>query len=223
MVLHAFDDKAELPDGDDARHHAGAQPLGFELGSLLDMHLEEALVAGRVQLRPRQAFKARLAQRLAERLAVVAVLQTVDLAVFQDAEQRAAADEAAVVALLIGEGDDIHRQPGAGKRDTRHHTQRAIQPAGLILAFDMAAHQQMRTRPGVAAEDIADAVHAGLQPHLAHAVHQPAAAFHVLGREGGAVHAGLVGPDLPKLVQVLEEPFRVHLRHAAPLSRSGRG
>ncbi len=66
--------------------------------------------------------------------------------------------------LLIGEGADIDRQAGPRQRDAGDDAERAVEPAGLVLRFDVAADEQMRAGAGMAAIDIADAVDRGLQP-----------------------------------------------------------
>ena len=86
------------------------------------------------------------------------------------ADEGAAAEEAALeMPLLVGEGHHVHRQAGASEGQRRHHAQRAIQPAGVVLRLDMAADQQMRAGAGMAAEHVADAVHRGGQAAFRHA------------------------------------------------------
>ena len=213
MVLIALDDDAELPDGDDAADHAGPQPGLFELGALLDMHFEETLVAAGVQLGPGDTLQPRFAQRVAQGLAGGAVHRGVDLRLFQNAEQAFAAQEAAEMAFLIGAGHHIHRQAGAGQGQAGHHAERTIEPTRLILAFEMAAGEELDARPRMLAEHIADAIDGGFKADLLHLLHQPMPALHVLGREGGAVHACLEAAELAQRVQVLEEAGGVDLYH----------
>ena len=174
----------------------------------------------------RQAGQARRGQRVAQRRAVVAAAAAVDLCLGQLADDGFAAEEAALeMSFLIGEGADIHRQPGARQRHPGHHAERAIQPARLVLAFDMAADEQVRPGPRCRPRTLPMPSIAGLEPALLEPRHQPAAAFHVLRRIGRPVHAGPVVADLPQLVQVLQEAVGIdRRRHGGGLSwRGGSG
>src|SRR3712207_7976616 len=111
MVLLALDADAPLPDRDDAGHHAESQSRGLELRALLDMHLQEAPVPAGLDLHPRLAGQPGRGERLAQRRAVVAAAAAVDLLLRELADDRPAAEEAALeVPLLVGEGGDIDRQ-----------------------------------------------------------------------------------------------------------------
>ena len=123
----------------------------------------------------------------------------------------------AEMALLIGAGDDVHRQAGAGQGEGGDDAQRAIEPARLILAFDVAAGEQLEAGARVAAQNVADAVDAGFEADLGHPFHQPMPAAHVVGRKGRAVHAGPEAADLAQRVQVSEEAGGVDLGHVGSL------
>ncbi len=212
MVLLALEDDAVLPDSDDARHHADLLVPALEHGALLDMHLDEALVAAFFEGQTRTASQPRVLQSLAQRLAAVAVREAVDLRLVQQADERSRPDEGAVVAFLVGERDRVHWQPGAGQRHGSGDPERAVQPACLVLALDVAARQQLRAWPRVAAQHVADAVHLGLEASFLHARHQPAPGLHVLRRVGRAVHARLERPDPAQRVEVGEEALGIWLK-----------
>ncbi|WP_431269689.1 hypothetical protein [Dankookia sp. P2] len=140
-------------------------PARSSLRPLLDVHLEEALVAALLQLHARLVGEARCGQRAAQRRTVAPVAAAVDLVIRQQTEDGAAAEEATFeMSLLIGEGDDIDRQPGPRQGEAGDHAECAVQPAGVILGFDMAAGQQMRPGAAVPAIDIANAVDRGVEP-----------------------------------------------------------
>ena len=154
----------------------------------------------------RQAGEPGGGEGVAQRGAVVAGAGAVHLLVRQLADEGAAAEEAALeVTLLVGEGHHVHGQPRAGEGEGGDHAQGAVQPAGLVLALDVATDEEKGAGAGVAAEHVADTVDGGFETAFGHARHQPAARLHVLRRKSGAVYAGLVGADLAKLVQVPEE------------------
>ena len=115
--------------------------------------------------------------------------------------------------FLIGEGTDIDREAGSGERDAGHDPERAIEPAGLVLGFDMAAHQQMRAGAFVPAINVADAVNGGIQAACRQAIDQPAPRFHVLRREGGPMDAGAERADAAQFVQVTEEGVGIDWWH----------
>ena len=117
MVLRALEDDPVLPDRDDARDDAHLEPAALERVALLDMRLEEAPVAARIERLARPAGEPRALERDPERRLVVAVGEPVDLLVGQKAAERAAADEGAVVPLLVGDAHDVDGKiPGAGPR-----------------------------------------------------------------------------------------------------------
>ncbi len=217
MVLVAGEIDPELPDRHDAAHHAEMQAGGFELRPLLDVHLQEAAVAGRVEPHPGQAGEAGTRERRAKRRAVGAVAGLVHLGLGQVADRRAAAQEAAgEVPLLVREGDDVDGQPGAGQRHPGHDAQRPVEPAGLVLRLDVAADQQVRAGAAVAPQHVADPVDGSVQAADLEPGHQPAAGFHVRGREGRPVDAGAEPADLAQLVQVGQEGSGVDRGHGAP-------
>jgi hypothetical protein len=178
------------------------------------MQFEAALVPPRFQLKARLAGETCAGQGLPQRRAIGAVVRAIDVLVGEIADQGATAEEAArEMPLLIGIGADIYRQAGPGKRERRHHPERAVQPSGLVLAFDMAAGEKMRTRTGMAAIDIADPIDAGLEAETRHLLHQPGPRLHVLRRVGRPMDTRLVGTDLPEFVQVGKKLRRIDHCH----------
>ena len=111
--------------------------------------------------------------------------------------------------LLVGEGDHVHRQPGPREGEARHHAERAVEPARLVLRLEMRAHQQLRPRPGMAPEHVADAVDRRREPDLLQPRDEPAAGFHVLLRIGRPMHAGAERADPAQLLQVGDEAVGV--------------
>jgi hypothetical protein len=91
--------------------------------------------------------------------------------------------------------------------------ERAIEPAGVVLAFDMRAGQQARPAGAAVADHGADAVDARVQPGLLEPVAEPMTRLDVLRREGRAVHAGLVGAEGRQRAQVAKDAVGVDGRH----------
>ena len=120
------------------------------------------------------------------------------------------------MAFLIAIGTNVHRQAGPRERECRHHAGDAIQPAGLVLGFQMAADQQMRAAALVAAEHVADAVDRRIEADGRHFPHQPAPAVHIVPAEGGAMHAGAERAELAQRIEVLQEARGIDRQDLSP-------
>ena len=198
-------------------------PDAVEFIALLDMRLQVAAIARRIDRRARPPGQPGALQRRPQRRAVVAVVAGVELRLVHQAAERAAAEERAVMPLLVrpaGHVDAVAQ--GARHLQPEHHAHRAIQPAGMRLGFQMAADQQERPLPSPAADDVADAVDLGVQPGLGQAGGEPVPRLDVLRRVGRPVHAGAVGADRPQRVQVVQQTLVVDLAHGATAMPCGR-
>ncbi len=181
---------------------------------------ERALVAAVLEPDARLALEAGRLQRLAQRRSVVAVLARIDVGLAQFADQAATADEVAPVAFLVAIGTDVDRQSRARQRQRRHDTENAIQPAAVVLRLQMAARQDVRPRPAMPPEDIADPVDRRVEARGLQLAHQPVPALHVLRTEGRAMHARAVGAtDLAQGVEIVQEAGSVERQRV--LHRSG--
>ena len=87
MVLQAFEFDEESAAADDRGDDAEAQVMIFQVGALLDMRLQIAAIARRIDVLPRPAGKSGLAQRVAQRHAGFAVGTGVDLRLGQYAAE----------------------------------------------------------------------------------------------------------------------------------------
>ncbi len=83
--------------------------------------------------------------------------------------------------------------------------ERAIEPAGVILAFEMRARQQFRPGFRARGEQIADAVDLTGKSSVGKLLRQPFQRTHMRLREGRLVNAGLVGADAAKGVEVRKD------------------
>jgi hypothetical protein len=84
------------------------------------------------------------------------------------------------MAFLVAPGGDLDRagRVRIGIDDARSfgridHTKRSIEPAGVVLAFEMRARQQLRPGFAAGAEDVADAVDVGHEAGLGQPLRQP--------------------------------------------------
>ena len=116
----------------------------------------------------RPAGKADLAQRVAHGAAAVAVARGVDVSLGQGADIGPAAEETAEMAFLVAPGCDLDGAfdarvgiDDAGGFERIDDAERPIEPAGVILAFEMRTRQQLRPGFCTGAEHIADAVDLG--------------------------------------------------------------
>src|SRR5271170_868533 len=107
MVLLAGERDPVIPDAYDRLDDADAQSGHVERVALLDMRLEIADVARRIDPLARPPGKTRAFQRLAQRGSVIAPAGLVDLLVGERVGKRAAAEVIAVMAFLVGPGGDL--------------------------------------------------------------------------------------------------------------------
>ena len=147
----------------------------------------------------------------------------VDLAFLQQSDKRPAAEEAAEMPLLVAEHDDVDAEIGGGgilgdraRRLQRiDAAERTIEPAGMVLAFEMRARQHLlpvRTAP---AENVGDAVDLRVKAGFAHPAGKPFARGNVLIRQRRAMHAGLVGAEGCERAQVGQNAFGIDPGHEA--------
>src|SRR5215203_1301411 len=232
VVLLARRREAVLPDRDDCRDDANLEVAALERVALLDMRLDITRVAPGLELQARPAGKPGLVERLAQRRAVVAVPRLVDLLLGEQAHERARAEERAEMPLLVAPGRDVDAKIGrrrilgkrAGGLEAVDDAERAVEPAGMVLALEMRAGEHLWPRRPARSEDAADAVDLGVEPGLGESLGEPVPRLDVLAREGRAVDAGLVGTELREPAEVAEEAPGIDLRHAqAAFLRAGFG
>src|SRR5262249_29778335 len=180
------------------------QPL-----ALLDMGLEIADVPAALCRDARSFGEANTLQRLPHAAIAVAVTRGVDVSFGDGADIGTAAEEGAEMTFLVAPRGDldgtveirvaIERARGFQRID---HAERPIQPAGIILAFEMRAREQFGAGFRARAEHIADAVDGGGEARLRKARRQPFQRAHMGFGEGRLVHTGLVGADRTQRVEI---------------------
>ena len=127
------------------------------------------------------------------------------------------------MALLVAPGRDVDAHVAhirilaerARRLEPVDDAERAIEPAGMVLAFDMRAGEKMRTACAAVADHGADAVDARVQPGLVEPVAKPMARLDVLRREGRAMHAGLVSAEGRQRAEVAKDAVGIDGRHHA--------
>jgi hypothetical protein len=82
---------------------------------------------------------------------------------------------------------------------------RPIEPARIVLAFEMGACQQLRSGFCASAEYVADTVDGGGEVGFRQSRGQPLQRAHMRFGEGRLVHAGLVGADGAQRVEIGED------------------
>src|SRR5262249_53488529 len=140
------------------------------------------------------------------------------------ADERAAAEITAEVSLLVAEGHHVHAKVArrriiaqrARRFERQDHAERAVEPAGLVLAFDGRAGAHLASRHASFAKYVADAVDAGVDTGFSHLRNQPLSGCHIIGRKGWAVHAGLVGADLAQRIEIAKDTLGIDRRHETP-------
>ena len=134
------------------------------------------------------------------------------------------------MAFLVGPGGDLDAEPGAirvggkgaGEFEPVDHAQRAVEPAAIGLGLAVRADQQPALRPGIAADDVADAVDDRLEPGLAEFLGEPMPRLDIDRRIGRPMDAGLVAAEFGKPLQIGDDALSVDGRHVfTPFS--GRG
>ena len=212
VVLLAGECDSVLPDTDDGGDDADIERAALEGLALFDMCLEISDVAPAFGGSAWAAGEADFAQRLAHGAIAVAVARGVDVSLGESADIGAAAEEIAEMAFLVAPGCDLDGAldirvgiDDAGGFKRIDDTQRTIEPARVILAFEMRARQQFRARFRAGAQHIADAIDLGRQSRLGEPLHQPFQRAHMRLREGRLVNAGLVGADATQRIEVGED------------------
>src|SRR6516225_1422177 len=221
MVLLAGHQDPVVPDADDRFDHADAQPGRVERVALLDMRFEIAGVTPGLDLLARPPGKSGALQGLAQRRAVVAPSDPIDLLLGKHAGKRMAAEKALVMAFLVGPGGDIDAEPGAARfsgKSARQlepvdHPERAVEPTAIGLGLAVRADQQPPPRRGIAAEHIADAVDDRVEPGFAQPLGQPIARGDIDRRIGRPVHPGLVPAEFGEPLEVGDDALSVDGRH----------
>src|SRR5262245_8511942 len=170
----------------------------------------------------RAASPTRGCQSLTQRNAGGTIGCAIDFALFQQANERAAAEEAAKMPLLVAEDGDVNPEVcccrilrnGPGGFQRIDAAKCPIEPTCIILAFKMRSRERLATARPAFAENVGDAVDLGIEPRLAHPGREPLPRGDVRGREGGSVHAGLVRAEASEGAQVRQDALRVDVCHA---------
>ena len=97
----------------------------------------------------------------------------------------------------------------AGGFERIDDAERSIEPARVVLAFEMRARQQFRPGFRAGAEHVADAVDLGRKACLGKPLRQPLQRAHMRLRESRLVNAGLVGADGTERVEIGKDPGAV--------------
>ena len=216
VILLAGKHDPVLPDADDGRDDADLECAAFERLALLDMGLDISAMASAFDVDACPAGESSLAQRIAHGLAAAAVARRIDIRLRDTADIGPAAEEAAEMSFLVAPGCDFDSAAGIGigiddpgRFERVDDAERPIEPAGIVLAFEMRSRQQFRSRLGTGAEHVANAVDLGRQPGFGQPLRQPVQRADVRFGEGRLVDAGLVGADGTECVQVGEDPGAV--------------
>jgi len=210
VVLLTLDRQAILPNGDDGGDDTDLEAQALQRIALLDVRLEKPCVACRIDAEAWSVPPASRLQGLAQCHARGTVDSPIQLTLLDEADERAAAEEAAEVPLFVAE----HRHVEAdlpGRRVRGDHTrglqcidatQGPVEPTGIVLAFQMRAGEDLAAGRRALAEDIADAVDRGDEVGLRQSTREPFAGRDVLLGERRAVHAALVSPERREGAQV---------------------
>lgn len=113
------------------------------------------------------------------------------------------------MAFLVAPGGDLDRavEGAIGIEHARglervDDAERAVEPAGIVLAFEMRTRKQLWAGLGTGADDIADTVDCGGKACLGQSRAKPFQRTHMSVGEGRLVHAALVGAERPQCVEV---------------------
>ena len=211
VVLFARERDAVLPDSDNGRHDADLEATAFQRFSLFDMGFQISDVPSAVEQRAGAAGQAGIAQRLTHGPVMVAVARRVDLVFGDAADIGAAAKEASEMSFLVAPRcnldctldiriaiDDARGLEGIDDAE------RSIEPARVILAFQMRPRQQSAPGPGAGADNVADAVDLTGKAGFGKPLQQPLQGADVRLGKRRLVNAGLVGADGAQGVEVGE-------------------
>ena len=100
----------------------------------------------------------------------------------------------------------------AGGFERIDDAERSIEPARVVLAFEMRARQQFRPGFGAGADDVADAVDLAGKSSLGKPLHQPLQRAQMRFRKGRLVNAGLVGADGAQRVEIGKDAGAIDVR-----------
>jgi len=150
----------------------------------------------------RPAGEARVQKRLPHGALAAAVASLVDFCLRQIADIRSATEELAKMPFLVTPGGDFDRALGGGVGIDHarcfkgiDHAKWSIEPAGEILAFEMRAGEQFRSRFAACAQHVTNAVDFGGEAGLGQSLSQPLQRAHVRFGKGRPVDAGSVRAD----------------------------
>ena len=139
---------AVLPDPDDGRDYPNFEAAAFERLALFDMGFEISDMPPAFAPRAGAAGEAGLAQRVTHGLAAVAVACCVDIGFGDAADIGAAAEEVSEMPFLVAPGRNFDRAvyiriaiDDAGGFERIDHAERSIEPARVVLAFEMRPRQ----------------------------------------------------------------------------------
>ena len=185
--------------------------------ALLDMGFEISDVPPAFGRDARPAGKADLAQRFTHGLAVVAVAGGVDIRFGDGTDIGPAAEKTAEMAFLVAPCCDLDRAMNvririddAGGFERIDHAERSIEPARIVLAFQMRARQQFRPGLRAGSDDVADAVDFAREVRLGEPLRQPLERAHMRFRERRLVNAGLVGADGAERIEIGKDASTIH-------------
>ena len=212
VVLFAGEGDAVLPDPDDGRDDSDFEAAAFERLALFDMGFEISDMPPAFALRAGAAGESGFAQRIAHGLAAVAVARLVDIGFGDAADIGAAAEEVSEMPFLVAPGRNFDGAiyiriaiDDAGGFERIDHAERSIEPACVVLAFQMRPRQQFQPRLRAGAEDVADAVDLAREAGVGKPLHQPRQRGEMRLGESRLVNAGLVGADRTQRVKVGED------------------
>ena len=148
VVLFALKRDAVLPDPDDGRDDADAETAAFERLALFDMGFEISDMPPAFATAAGAAGEAGVAQRVTHALAAVAVACRIDIGFGDAADIGTAAEEVPEMPFLVAPGRNFDRAvcrriaiDDAGGFERIDHAERSIEPARVVLAFQMRACQ----------------------------------------------------------------------------------
>src|SRR5712664_1647904 len=172
-----------------------------------------------ISLRARPAGKTHGGQGFPHGAAAVAVACGVDVIIGYAANVRSAAKKRAEMSFLVAPCRDfdgaVYVRVGidhAGGFERIDDAKRPIEPARVILAFEMRPGQQFWSGFRGCAKDVADAVDRSSEACLWKPLREPIQRAHMRLREGRLVNAGLVGADATERIEIRKDPSTIELR-----------
>ena len=147
VVLFAREGDAVLPDPDDGRDNSDSEAAAFERLALFDMGFEISDMPPAFATAAGAAGEAGLAQRVTHAVAA-AVACCVDIGFGDAADIGPAAEEVSEMPFLVAPGRNFDRAAciriaidDAGGFERIDHAERSIEPARVVLAFQMRPRQ----------------------------------------------------------------------------------